>query len=114
LLPDKSTVGLLVNQKRPTVEAQIKVVQETAITIGKSLRVLKASDEREIDGAFEILSSERITGLVVAFDGVFNIYRSKIIELAARHAIPTAYSLREFVSAGGLMSYGDDPGESYK
>ena len=114
LLPTVTVIGLLVNQKRPTVDAQLKRARDTANSFGKTIRVLNASDEGGIEEAFQTASSERIGGLVVAFDGLFNIHRAKIVSLAERHAIPAAYSLREFVSAGGLMSYGDDPGESYK
>jgi putative ABC transport system substrate-binding protein len=113
VLPAVSVIGLLVNPKRPTYEAQIKNVRDAASTIGKTIRILPASDEREINEAFKIVASEKIGGLLVPFDPVFNIHRSQIIALASRHAVPAAYSLREFVTSGGLMSYGDDLVESY-
>jgi putative ABC transport system substrate-binding protein len=75
---------------------------------------LNASNESEIDAAFGTAASERIRALVTAFDSVINSSRGRIVALAAQHAIPTAYSTREFVADGGLMSYGDNGAESYK
>ena len=114
VLPAVSVIGLLVNPKRPTYEAQIKNVRDAASTVGKTIRILPAGDEHEINEAFKIVASEHIGGLLVPFDPVFNIHRSQIITLASRHAVPAAYSLREFVTSGGLMSYGDDLMESYR
>ena len=114
VLPGVSVIGLMVNPKRPTAEAQIKNVREATAAFGKTIRVLNASDEREIDAAFMTAVSERIGGLLVAFDAALNISRKKIIALAAQHAVPTAYSTREFVAEGGLMSYGDDFKTSFK
>jgi putative ABC transport system substrate-binding protein len=114
LLPSVSNVGLLVNPKRQTAEAQIKNARDAASALGKTIRVLHGSDEGEIEAAFKTIASEHIGGLVVPFDPVFNIHRAQIVALAARQAVPTAYSLRESVATGGLMSYGDSAEESYK
>jgi putative ABC transport system substrate-binding protein len=114
LLPTVPLVGLLLNPKRPTAAAQIKSVRDAASTLGKTIRVLPASEERGIDTAFKTAASEHIGGLLVPFDGAFNSRRNQIVALAAQYAIPAAYSVREFISAGGLMSYGDDSAESYK
>lgn len=114
LLPSVTTIGLLVNPKRQTAQAQIKNAQDAAAALGKTMRVLQGSDARQIDAAFKTIASERIGGLVVPFDPVFNIHRRQIVALAAQQALPTAYSLRESVTSGGLMSYGDSATESYK
>ena len=68
--------------------------------------VLNASSPSEIESAFETLVSERIGALVVSGENFFLTQRSLMVELAARHAVPTIYAAREFVLAGGLMSYG--------
>jgi putative ABC transport system substrate-binding protein len=114
LLPSVMNIGLLVNPKRQTAQAQIKNAQDATAALGKTIRVLHGGDEREIDAAFEKIASEHIRGVVVPFDPLFNIHRRQIVALAAQHAVPTAYSLRESVSAGGLMSYGDSATDSYK
>lgn len=114
LVPKGSVIGMLANPRRPTAAAQIKSVRDAASALGKTVRVLSASNEAEIEVAFKTAASEHIGGMLVPFDSVFNIRRHQVVALAARYAIPTAYSVRDFVSAGGLMSYGDDPAESYK
>ena len=114
LLPTVSVVGLLINPNRPTAEAQRKNVRDAAAAVGKTIRVLHGSNEGEIDAVFKTIASEHIGALVVPIDPVFNIHRKQILGLAARHAVPVAYALREFVAEGGLMSYGDGTVESYK
>ena len=68
----------------------------------------------EIDAAFDAIASQKIGALIVPFGSFFNSRRDQIVALAARHRIPAAYAVREFVTAGGLMSYGDSTAESYK
>jgi putative ABC transport system substrate-binding protein len=113
VVPAVSQVALLINPKRPTAEAQLRTVQGAAAVLDKTIRVLDCSSEGEIDAAFKAIASERIGGLVVPFDPVFNIHRRQIIALAEQHRVPAAYALREFVADGGLMSYGDSATESY-
>ena len=70
------------------------------------LLVVKASNEQEIDAAFATLAQERAGGLMVGNDVFFYSRREQIVALAARHALPAVYNVREFATAGGLMSYG--------
>ena len=113
VVPTATLVGLLVNPKRPTAEAQRKNVEDAAATVGKTIRVLDGSSEAAIDASFKTIVAERIGALIVPFDPVLNIHRQQIIALAERHRIPAAYALREFIAGGGLMSYGDSGTESY-
>jgi putative ABC transport system substrate-binding protein len=113
VVPAAMRIGLLVNPKRPTAEAQRKNVEDAAASVGKTIRVLDGSGEAEIDAAFKTIVSERIGALVVPFDSVLNNHRQQIVNLAARHGVPTAYALREFMADGGLMSYGDSATETY-
>jgi putative ABC transport system substrate-binding protein len=113
VVPAVSRVGLLINPKRPTADAQRKNATEAAAVLGKAIRVLDGSGEAEIDAAFQTIVSEQIGALLVPFDPVLNAHRRQIIALAARHRLPAAYALREFVADGGLMSYGDSATESY-
>ena len=113
VVPSASTIALLVNPNRPTVDAQRKTVQDAAATFGKTIRVLDGSSEAAIDASFQTIVSERIGALIVPFDAVFSIHRRQIIALAERHKIPAAYALREFFLDGGLMSYGDSATETY-
>jgi putative ABC transport system substrate-binding protein len=72
------------------------------------LHVLDASTEGEIDAAFGTLIELRAGGLLVGVDALFTNQRDQIVALAARHAVPAIYGVREFATAGGLMSYGTD------
>ena len=107
LLPNVSLVGILVNPSFPDNEIELQDVQLAARTIGLELRVLKSSNERDIDAAFSTLAQHQVGALVVGSDPLFNSRRDQLVTLAARHAIPAVYQIREFVEAGGLMSYGN-------
>jgi putative ABC transport system substrate-binding protein len=113
VVPAATRIGLLANPKRPTAAAQRKNVEDAAASVGKTIQVLDGSGESEIDAAFKTIASERIGALIVPFDPVLNIHRRQIVTLAARHGVPAAYALREFIAEGGLMSYGDSATESY-
>ena len=76
--------------------------------MGLQIQVLNASTSREIEAAFATLVRDRADALFVAPDAFFISRRVQFVTLAARHAIPAAYSVREEVEAGGLMSYGTD------
>lgn len=106
LLPKAAAVGLLVDPANPIAEAYTRATQDAAHAIDLRLHVLKASTVKEIDGAFAAVSEMRLEGLVVAADPFFEIQRGQLIELAQRHRTPTFYFAREFVTHGGLASYG--------
>ena len=114
VVPDVMRIGLLLNPQRPTSVAQRRTVEEAAASVGKTIRVMDGGGPAEIDAAFRTIASERIGALIVPFDSVFNTNRRQIIDLAARHKVPAAYTVRDFIVDGGLMSYGDNPTESYR
>jgi putative ABC transport system substrate-binding protein len=114
LLPTVSAIGLLADPTLPDIEARVRNVQDAASALGKTIHVLNASNQAQIDKAFDVVVSQRIGALLVPFSSLFNSRRDQIVALAARHRIPTAYAVREYVTAGGLMSYGDNTAESYK
>lgn len=106
LVPTATTIGVLVNPKRPTVEAQLENARAAATAIGKTLLVLKASQKGDIDQAFAEIAQARIEALFVTVDPVFIVNRVQIIEAAAKQRVATLYFQREFVDLGGLVSYG--------
>jgi ABC-type uncharacterized transport system substrate-binding protein len=107
LVPAARRVAGLVNPADATRTATVlSEVEAAARELGLQVRVLKASTITEIDAAFTGLMHERTDALFVAPDSFFNIRRVQLALLAARHAVPAAYGVRDFVEAGGLMSYG--------
>jgi putative tryptophan/tyrosine transport system substrate-binding protein len=106
-------VAVLVNPAAATTtEITLQGVQDAARAIGLQIHVLNASTSREIDAAFATLQREDLDGLFVAPDSFFSSRRAQLVTLAARDRIPAAYTDREIVAAGGLMSYGaDNPGQ---
>jgi len=108
------TLGLLLNPNFPAAARQLKDMQEAARSIGVQLQIFNARTDPEIDAAFETVAQRRIRGLVVAADTLFVTHRDRLVALAARHAVPAIYSLREFAALGGLMSYGIDLQDLYR
>jgi putative tryptophan/tyrosine transport system substrate-binding protein len=107
LVPTAARVAVLVNPTNTTTaESTVRDVQEAARSIGLQVRLLNAGTIREIDAAHASLAREPADVLLVAGDGFFNSRRVQFAMLAVRHAVPAAYSTREYAEAGGLMSYG--------
>jgi putative ABC transport system substrate-binding protein len=106
LVPTAESLGLLVNPNQ--VDMDSTEAQAAATALGWELHTLSASAEGDLETAFVTFAQQRIGALLVAADAFFTSRRERMVELAARYAIPASYSLREFVVAGGLMSYGAD------
>jgi putative ABC transport system substrate-binding protein len=105
---------LLVNPNTPLTESQTKAARDAARSLGLQLHVLDASTEDQIDAAFEKLVELRASALLVSVDPFLTKQRAQIVALAAHHAIPAMYGVREFAAAGGLMSYGTDLTDVYR
>ena len=114
LVPAATSVGFLVNPTRPSFQSEVKNAQQAAQALGVKLLVLNASTEAEIDTAFAELSQQRIAALIVGTDVFFLTRRDQIVALANRLRIATIYDLREFVVAGGLISYAPSITEVYR
>jgi putative ABC transport system substrate-binding protein len=106
LVPTAKSMAILVNPMRPDAESQSAQAQEAARAVGLQLHVLNAIGENDFDEVFRRLGELRANGLMVAPDALFTDHRDQIVALARRHSIPTIYELRDFVVAGGLISYG--------
>ena len=89
-------------------------MQAAARALGLQIQILNASSERDIETAFASFVQQRINAILVAGDLFFLSRRDQLIAAAARHAIPTSYQFREFVAAGGLISYGTDLIDAYR
>ncbi len=114
LLRTSTAVALLVNPTNPLTEPETRGVRDAARSLGLQLHVLDASTESEIDTAFGNLIELRAGALIVSVDPFLNNQRAQIVALAARHAVPAIYGVREFATAGGLMSYGNDLADAYR
>jgi ABC-type uncharacterized transport system substrate-binding protein len=113
MVPHAARFGLLVNPTNPVAaEGTIKDTERAAI--GRPIDVVKASTPREIETAFAALAQNKAEALVVAPDPLFFDRRVLLATLSARHLLPTIYGPREFVNAGGLMSYGANNQERYR
>jgi putative ABC transport system substrate-binding protein len=106
LVPHAGLIALLVNPNSPISQRIIENMQEAASAKGLQLDILMASTESEIDAAFETLVQQHTGALVVGGDTFFANRLDQIVALAAHHAVPAIYELREAVAAGGLISYG--------
>jgi putative tryptophan/tyrosine transport system substrate-binding protein len=114
LVPSAATVGFLENPNNPTSELMTRDMLAAASVVGLKVQILKASTDREIDAAFASLVQERTGALLVGTDAFLNNRMERLAELAALHAIPTMYPSREFIVAGGLISYGTSLIETYR
>jgi len=106
IVPQTAMIAALVNPSGGNSERVIQSVQEAARAKGMQLVILRASTESEIDATLSTLAQRQAGALVVPGDPFFYNRRQKLVELVARHALPAMYSAREFVTAGGLISYG--------
>jgi len=114
LLPASASVGFLQDPRNPTAELDTREVLGASGAIGVEIQMLHAATEGEIDSAFASLAQARTGALLVPDDIFFNDRITQLVALAARYAVPTVYSIREFPLAGGLMSYGISRAETYR
>ena len=113
-VPNTNIVGMIVNPNRPGADVQVREVEAGARAVGQQVIIVKASNDGEIDMAFETLAQQRANALLVASDAFFFSQRQRFVTLAARYSIPTIYQWREYVALGGLMSYGTNLGHAYR
>jgi len=114
LLPNVAGIAVLVNPNFPDAASQSKDAQEAARMLGQQVHMMNATSEADFDGVFATLVQLKAGALIVTVDPVFNSRRDQLVALAARHKIPAIYFGREFVVAGGLMSYAADLGDGYR
>jgi putative tryptophan/tyrosine transport system substrate-binding protein len=114
LMPTARTVAMLQNTAAPGAAGFREVVEAAAREIGLQIRILSANTEAEIDTVFTKLASQPPAPLLVLTEFLLLSRREQVVALAARHAVPAIYGLREFVDAGGLMSYGASLVEAYR
>jgi len=115
LVPKAVRIGMLVNPTNAAnTEATLPDVREAAHALGLQIQVVNASTIGEINAAFAALARERADALFMNGDAFFTSRRVQLANLAARYAVPATYSVRTFVEAGGLMSYGTSPTDTWR
>src|SRR5215472_13979167 len=115
LVRTASVIAALINPtNRNTAEPQLRDLQAAAHKFGVQLRIVHASNERDFDTVFANLAQLRPSALVIGTDGFFISRSEQLAALAVRHAVPAVFENREFVAAGGLMSYGGSLPDAYR
>jgi putative tryptophan/tyrosine transport system substrate-binding protein len=115
LVPTARVMALLINPADPAVAEPVsRASQAAAHTLGLELHVLNASTEGDFDAVFARLIQLRVGGLVIGSEAFFTAHSDQLAALAVRHAVPAVYATREFVAAGGLMSYGGSIADAYR
>jgi len=115
LLPMAKRIAVLVNSaEAATAEPTVREALVAGQALSLDVEFFRASTSAEIDAAFAALSNWRPDALLVGSDPLFITSRAQLVALSARHALPAIYFLREYVEAGGLMSYGPDYADTYR
>jgi putative ABC transport system substrate-binding protein len=114
LRPGAARIAVLVDPKSPTTEPFVSQVRAAASVIGQQIEVLYVSSDREMETALTTLVHRGADALLVGGGGLMYSRREQIVALAARHRIPAMYILRDYVAAGGLMSYGASTTDAYR
>ena len=105
-VPNAAVVGALINPSNPNAEPNAREMQEAARRLGLQLQILNARNTSEIDRAFATFVQSHTGAIVISGDPFFGVRMGQIAALTLRHAIPAIYATRDFVAAGGLMTYG--------
>jgi putative ABC transport system substrate-binding protein len=114
LLGRESLIGLLVNPNNATAKIAVRDAQAAAGAISQKLLTVNARNAAEINSAFATLTQHRVGALVVTVDALFTNQREQVVNLANTHKLPAIYGRREFIEAGGLMSYGANATDQYR
>jgi putative ABC transport system substrate-binding protein len=114
LRPGAARIAVLVDPKWPLTEPFVSEVRAAASVMGQQIEVLYVSSDREIESAFTTLVQRGADALHVGIGTFLTSQRERIVALATRHRIPAIYVLRDYVAAGGLMSYGASTTDAYR
>jgi putative tryptophan/tyrosine transport system substrate-binding protein len=106
IVPAATVIAVLVNPGNPNSEANVRAISAAAQIMRLRIELIEAGSEQNLEAAFAAIVQRRAGALIVGADGLFASRREQLTALAARHAVPTMYFQREFVTAGGMISYG--------
>jgi putative ABC transport system substrate-binding protein len=114
LVPQASTIVVLVDANSPEAAFQQQQVHAAGRSIAIRIQIVSVGNEHDFETAFETIARERTAALMVASSSYFNDFRDRLCALAAYHRIPAIYEIREFAEAGGLMTYAPSVSEAYR
>ena len=114
LVPDAAVIGIIADPNSPDTVEQMNNLSTAASSLGRRLKTMNVSGESDIEPAFAAMAEQRVAAAVVTSSPVYLPQRQKFVALAARYAIPTAYFVRDFADAGGLISYGTSFPDAYR
>jgi len=114
LIPGAELIAVLANSNNPSADFEVKEAENAARSLGLKIQVVRAGNERDFESAFATIARQRASALLVTTDPFFESLRGALVALAARHAIPTIYALREYAVGGGLISYGASITDLYR
>jgi ABC-type uncharacterized transport system substrate-binding protein len=111
LVPNAGTIAFVVDPNNSTTASQVKEMQGVAQDVGQSMLIVQAGNEDQVDLAFKTMADRKVSAILFGTSQYFQIIADRLIALAARYRIPAIYEWRDFVSAGGLISYSTDRSE---
>jgi putative tryptophan/tyrosine transport system substrate-binding protein len=114
LIPRANVFGVIVNPNNANAESNVKNLQGAALAIGAQSVIANAATEDDFDAAISMLVRQRVQAALVLNDPLFTDRRDRLVSLVTRHEIPAIYPLREFVDAGGLMSYAASVADAHR
>ena len=114
LVPHADTVAFVFNPSNPTAEEQVQAVRSAGQSLGQKIIGMSAANETELEALSDAIARDRPKALVVGADLFLISQRDRLVALAARHALPAIYETRDFVVAGGLVSYAPDFDDGYR
>jgi putative ABC transport system substrate-binding protein len=114
VVPKATVFAVLVNPNNPNAIPDTAEMQEAGRSIGVTIEVVQADNDRDLDDAFAKAVQLRADALIVHIDALFQAHDKQVVALAAKYAIPTMYSTRQFTPLGGLISYGTEPADVYR
>ena len=114
LVPNAADIGIIADPNSPDTVEQMKSLSTAASSLGRRLKTMNVSGENDIEPAFAAMAEQRVAAAVVTSSPAYLPQRQKFVGLAARYGIPTAYFVRDFADAGGLISYGTSFPDAYR
>jgi putative ABC transport system substrate-binding protein len=114
LAPQGTTIGVFINPDNPPSVTEGRTLLAAAADLGQPIEIVNAASEAEIDDAFAAVMQRKIGALIISSDPLFFIARKMLVDLTARHGLPTVFADREQAEAGGLISYGASRREAYR